>query len=68
MTGDIYDWENEIEDALDGKISVVDQCDEKLLSDVYSSAQIIKNLANLGVINVDESIKALRNISAKKLK
>ena len=68
MTDDIYDWENEIEDALDGKISVVDQCDEKLLSDVYSSAQIIKNLANLGVINVDESIKALRNISAKKLK
>jgi hypothetical protein len=68
MTGDIYDWENEIEDALGGKISVIDQCDEKLLPDVYSSARIIKNLANLGIINVDESIKALHNISAKKLK
>jgi hypothetical protein len=68
MIGNIYDWESEVEDALVGKIAVVDQCDEKLLSEVFSPAQIIKDMVNLGVINVDESIKALHSISAKKLK
>jgi hypothetical protein len=68
MIGNIYDWEREVEDALVGKIAVIDQCDEKLLSEIFSSARIIEYLANLGVINVDESIKALRSISIKKLK
>ena len=66
MTGNIYDWENEAEDVLDGKITVVDQCDAKLLSD-FGPAQIINDLANRGLINADECIKALHNISAKKL-
>lgn len=67
FTGNFSDWEDEIEDALNGGFTlfVEDQCNEKLLPSIHSPGRIIEFLETLGVISADESNKALRYIQSK---